>query len=98
VSDEDRQADALEAALSEEDRAFLDRVADALVRRRLTSPALFFLESMKPLNLVASSAMIVFRPLVVLALREPGAYDRISRLLEQRGTVELLLRRLEARA
>jgi len=95
---EDRQADALESALSDEDRAFLDKVADGLARRRLTTVALFFLESMKPLGFLGSQAMLFFRPIVSVVFSSPDSYDRLTKILERRGSIELLLRRLEARS
>jgi hypothetical protein len=94
----DEQADALERELSDEDRQLLDRVADALGRRRLATPALFFLESVRPLSFVASQAMAFFRPIVDVVVRSPDTWDRVAALLARRGAVELLLRRLEARA
>jgi hypothetical protein len=95
---EEERADEIEAALSDDDRAFLDKLADGLARRRLTTPALFFLESMKPLGFLGSQAMIVFRPMVSIVLKSPDAYDRLTRILERRGSIELLVRRLEARS
>lgn len=89
---------AAEAALGAEDRAMLDDLADAIVRRRLTAAALFVLESMIPLNFVGSQTMILLRPLVALVWPSPRRWDQVQRVLEQRGTIELLLRRLEARA
>jgi hypothetical protein len=94
----DEQADALERSLTDEEKALLERLADALARRRLTAPALFLLESMQPMSFVASQAMVFFRPLIDAVLRTPETWDRISSLLARRGAVELLLRRLEARA
>jgi hypothetical protein len=64
----------------------------------MATPAIFFLESMKPLGFVGAQAMHFFRPIVSIVLREPAAYDRLTKLLERRGAVELLLRRLEARS
>jgi hypothetical protein len=91
-------ADALEARLSDEDKQFLDQLADGLTNRRLASAALFFLESMKPLNFVTSSMMAVLRPVITTVWSDPKRWDRVQRLLEERGAIELLLRRLEARA
>lgn len=96
--DEEVRADELEAALSDDERAFLDKVADGLARRRLTTAALFFLESMKPLGFLGSQAMHFFRPIVSVVFSSPDAYDRLTRILERRGSIELLLRRLEARS
>ena len=101
--------DALEASLSDEDRATLDQLADGIARRRLTSAAIFYLESSRPLGYAASQTMIVLRPLKILAWmmlapiirlvwRDPVKWDDVQRLLERRGSIELLVRRLEARA
>ena len=96
--DEEQRTDQLEAGLSDDERAFLDKVADGLARRRLTTVALFFLESMKPLGFLGSQAMHFFRPIVSVVISSPDAYDRLTRILERRGSIELLLRRLEARS
>jgi len=98
VRDEDRRAEELEAALSDQDRAFLDKLADGLARRRLNTVALFFLESMKPLGFLGSQAMHFFRPIVSVLFSSNDAYDRLTAILERRGSIELLLRRLEARS
>ena len=90
--------DALEAALDDEDRALLDKLADGIARRRLTTAALFFLESMKPLGFLGSQAMRFFQPIVQIVWTSPESYERLARILERRGSVELLCRRLEARA
>ena len=95
---DDRTADELEARLSDEDKQFLDQLADGVAKRRLTSAALFFLESMKPLNFVTSSMMVFLRPVITTVWSDPQRWDRVTRLLEERGAIELLLRRLEARA
>jgi len=96
VSDAD--VTALEAALSEDERALLDQLADGIARRGLTTAALFFLESMKPLGFVGSQVMLVFRPVVAMLWHDPIRWDRLQSVLERRGSIELLLRRLEARA
>ena len=95
---EELQADQLEQAITDQDRAMLDKLADALAKRRLTSAALFFLESSKPMGFLGSQMMLVFRPFIAMAWPEPTTWDRVQRMLEKRGAVELLLRRLEARA
>jgi hypothetical protein len=95
---DDQTADQLEARLSDEDKQFLDQLADGLAKRRLTSAALFFLESMKPMNFVTSSMMVFLRPVISTVWSDPKRWDQVTRLLEERGAIELLLRRLEARA
>ena len=96
-SEEQRVAE-LEAALSDEERHMLDELADGIARRRMLAPALFFLESVKPLAFVSSQVMHFFRPIVQTIWTNPMTYDRVARVLERRGALELLLRRLEARA
>ena len=98
VVDAGRERADLEKGLSDEERALLDRLADGITRRGLTTPALFFLESMKPMGFIASQALVFFRPIVETIAPNPKTYDLLTRILERRGSVELLLRRLEARA
>ena len=82
--------------LPAEDQALLDELADAIVARHLATPALFLLESMRPMSYVGSQLMLVLRPFVALAWN-PGRWDQLQRVLEVRGSTELLARRLEAR-
>tara|TARA_B100000902_G_scaffold32064_1_gene38394 strand:+ start:263 stop:421 length:159 start_codon:yes stop_codon:yes gene_type:complete len=45
-------------SLNIDDKVFLTRMAEEVIARRLTTPSIFFLEMMKPLNFVSSQAMI----------------------------------------
>lgn len=83
--------------MTDADLAMLDELADAIVRRHLGTPALFFLESMRPLGFVASQMMVFVRPMVALVWSDPGRYDQLARVLEERGSIEQLAQRLEAR-
>lgn len=85
------------AELADDDAKFLDELADGIAARRLTPAAVFFLESIKPLGWVGSQMLLFLRPLVALVFPDPQRWDRVQRLLEQRESIELLLRRLEAR-
>ena len=84
--------------LTDEERAMLDELADGIARRRLTPAALFFLESVKPLGYVSSQFMVFLRPMISVVWPNPARWDRLQGILEKRGSIELLLRRLEARA
>jgi len=86
-----------DAAITDDDRALLDELADAIVARRLATPALFFLESMRPLGFVGSQLMIVLRPIVAIVWSSPRRWDQVQRVLEVRGSTELLCLRLEER-
>ena len=96
--DEIDQADALEQELTDEEKEFLTTLADRIVKMGMLTPAMFFLESSKPLAYVGSQMMYFFRPIISLVWWNPISYDKMSRLLERRGAVELLIRRLEERA
>lgn len=83
--------------ISADDEQLLDELADAIVRRRMGTPALFFLESMRPLSFVGSQMMLFLRPFVALVWSDPRRYDQLARILEHRESVEQLAVRLEAR-
>jgi len=92
-----RHAFAVEApqGLSPEDLALLERVAKAVVQRRMTGPALVCLESLRPLNYVSSQLMIFLEPLVgsFVATRD---YERIAQILEHRESLQVLIDQIEA--
>lgn len=79
----------------ERQRAVLGKVARELARRRLTAPAIFVLEGMMPLTYVASSGLVMLKPLVQ-ALIGIKDYEVFAAALEDRENVEWLLRQLEA--
>jgi hypothetical protein len=81
-------------ALAPEDQALFDRLANWLVARRLETPAILFLESVRPLSFVGAQAMIFFEPFA-RALFAVQDYDRIARLMEKRSNLELLVRTIE---
>ena len=80
--------------LSDEHIALFDRIADRVVQLRMATPAILFLESVRPLNYIGSQAMIFFAPLVhaVFSLRE---YDLIQEALEHREAISYLLDLIE---
>ncbi len=88
---------ALEDSLTEEERGLLDKLAEGIVKRRMTPVAVFFLESMKPLGYVGSQLMVFLRPIIQSIWSNPSTYDRLAGILERRGSLELLLRRIEAK-
>ena len=82
--------------LSEAEEDVLDRFADAVVRRGMTAPAILFLESFRPMNFIASQAMVFFAPMVGLIVNRKD-YDVVMNLLERRESIEHVLRRIEDR-
>ena len=72
----------------------LDRFARKVVERRLSAPAILFLESSKPLSFLGNQAMVFFQP-IVQSIFTFRSYDDVMMLLEDRENVERLLRRIE---
>jgi hypothetical protein len=87
------------------DQEILDRLASWVVTKRMTAPAIIFLESHRPLSFVGSQAMIMATPIVhffepfLQSLMGPGfgikAYERFATMMEDRETVERLLIAIE---
>lgn len=79
---------------TEEDRVLVEKVAKAVVARRLEAPAIFLLESVRPVQFMASQAMLFFAPIVQIAA--PIAdWARVQRLLEERAGCDVLLAAIE---
>jgi len=62
----------------------------------MTVPAIFFLESVKPLSFLGSQALHFFEPMV-RAFFNVQDYERFALLMERRENLEALLVRIEAR-
>ena len=75
---------------SEEEINLLNKVADIVIKRRLASPALMFLESVRPLNFLGSQVIVFFEPIVamVISTQELGMFAKI---LEKRKSIPLLI-------
>lgn len=83
--------------LSDDDVALLERVADTVIRRRMASPALLFLESMGPMNFLGSQALHFFTPLLDVVFPQRDI-ERVALLLERRDTLARLAAIIESRA
>ncbi len=79
---------------TEAQAAVVDRACRDIVKRHLTTPALVFLETLRPLNYIGSQAMHFFQPIVSAVLRGEG-YRHFTEFLEQRGSVDYICRRIE---
>jgi hypothetical protein len=85
-----------EFALSDERRdELVEKVARAVVDRNMAAPAIFFLETMKPLSFIGSQAMVFFDP-IVRSIFDFKQYNEVRLALEHRENVELLLQKIEA--
>lgn len=72
----------------------INKVAEHLVQRRLAAPAIFALESMKPLSFIASQGLLALEPFITSVLSIPD-YKAFREMLEDRENVETLLQRIE---
>ncbi|MCL5036450.1 MAG: hypothetical protein M1269_04945 [Chloroflexi bacterium] len=81
---------------SPEDREFLGKLADMVVKRGLGVPAMFLLESFKPFSFIGQQVAVFFSPMVNM-LVDIKDYPRVIRLLEYRENIELLLTMIEER-
>lgn len=90
----DRGTPILPAGLNPEDDRFLQRLARQIEGRGLTAPAIVFLECFRPAAFLGGQAMRVVSPFAQLA-RGGRDWDRLSQILEVRGSVDRLLAYLE---
>ena len=80
--------------ITEDDRALIAKLSDWLVERRLETPAVLFLESVRPLSFVGAQGMYVLEPFA-RAIFNVKDYERLARMLERRENLELLVRAIE---
>jgi hypothetical protein len=87
-----------ETDLDPEDRdRLIDRIAGEVVKRRLETPAILFLEMHRPLQFLSSQALIVFTPLLAVAFN-PLNLEKLSLLMQDRSNLDRLVERIEERA
>ncbi len=79
---------------SDQQRQVADRICRELVRRRLTTPALMFLEMSRPLNFLGSQLLHFLSP-VLSGLTQSHGHRHLAAFLEHRGSVDYLCRRIE---
>ena len=72
----------------------VEKLAAKVVEWKMAVPAVLFLESVKPLNFVGSQALIFFSP-IATTIFSPSDYAELTALLERRGNLEILLKRIE---
>lgn len=80
---------------SEQEAALIDRLARAVARRGMETPAIVALECSQNLNFLASQALVFFAPILQLIFNRTE-YETVIRFLERRGSIEYITRRIEA--
>ncbi|MFO8073971.1 MAG: hypothetical protein R6V85_19080 [Polyangia bacterium] len=84
-----------EPAASGELPASLERLAGAVVARRMEVPAITLLESVAPLGFLGSQIVHALRPLVRLAGLPADEWREVAEQLEDRRTLRRLADRIE---
>lgn len=80
---------------TDEELQLLDTMAKEVVRRKLETPAILFLESLRPLNYLGSQAMVFFEPIVSIAV-PTNKYNMVAKVLERRSFVQVLIDKIES--
>ena len=80
--------------MTKEDFALLEKLSSFVVKRKLSVPAVMFLETLRPLNVVGSSMMSFFKPMLGHFFNS-AEYGRLERILERRCSVGCLIDAIE---
>ncbi len=83
--------------LSTPDLQLLQEIADAIVSRRLETPAVLLLASSEPLNFLSSQLIHGLRPLLDLVCA-PAETERLASILERRDGVSRLVGLIQERS
>ncbi|MCB9777551.1 MAG: hypothetical protein H6742_03215 [Alphaproteobacteria bacterium] len=79
---------------TEPQRHAVDRLARFVVRFGLTVPAILALETLHPVSFSGSQLMHLLTPSIAVFL-SPSDWEALAGLLEHRGGMEVVLRRIE---
>ncbi|MCK9224519.1 MAG: hypothetical protein M0R46_03880 [Candidatus Muirbacterium halophilum] len=80
--------------ISEKELETITELANMVVNRNMTVPAILFLEAYRPLSFIGSQAMLVFKPVVSL-IRSFKSYDILQKILEERDGIEIVIKEIE---
>jgi len=80
--------------ITEKQDALLKKIAGAIAIRGMTAPTIFFLESVQPLNYIASQFMAYVEPFLTFVIPREE-YNDIQQILEQRKGIDYFLTILE---
>ncbi len=83
--------------LNGEEKKLIEKAAGKIVSLGLAAPAIFMLESLKPLNFIGSQFILVFSPFVTILFPLYSDLGVLQKLLEKRGSVEVIIQAIEAR-
>lgn len=79
---------------SEEETRVVDKLSDFLAKRGLTTPAIFFIKSSAPLNMIVNQFLVFLNPFVTLVFNKKE-YEMFTGVLEHRNSMDFMVTRLE---
>jgi len=80
--------------LADQEKAIITKIAQKIYDKGFVTPAVFFLELMKPLSLLGSHALVFFGPIITAFIRQENYY-RATEILEDPNNVEFLISEIE---
>ena len=83
-----------ESEITVAERDAISRIAQKIIDRGFVTPAVFFLEMMKPFSLLSSHALVFFGP-IITAFMKQDKYYRATELLEDPKNIEFLISEIE---
>jgi len=83
-----------EETITPRQRELMERLAERVVQMRMSTPAILFLESVRPLNYVGSQVMVFFAPVVRGFFGLPE-WDEMRLVLERRESIGWFLNKIE---
>ena len=83
--------------LKDDDVILIKKLADYAVRRKMSLPAIIFLESVRPLNFIGNQVMIFFKP-ILTHFFSGNEYNKLANILENRKVIDILISEIEQRA
>ena len=76
------------------EKQLLIKYAKKIVKKKLSVPIIFFLESSKYLTFIGGQALVFFGPLITIFINEKKYYNFIE-LLEKKENIEFLICEIE---
>ena len=80
--------------IKDQDMKFLKNLAHRIINSGLITPAVFFLEIIKPMSLLGSHALIFLGPIINSFIQSEDYYRKIE-VFEKPENIELLLEMIE---
>lgn len=80
--------------INERQKNLLKKIAKFIASKRMTPPAVFFFETVKPLNYISSQVLAYLEPFLTMLIPRQE-YNDVVKILEQRDGLEYFLSVLE---